>query len=340
MKFACATEHTWLFRPLGCKQVCYVEARWAVAKQYPAIEAFEYGKSSEAPPSVSIQNQMIDTPKGCFQVRRQGPSEAPLILGLHGFPDTAATFDALGAAFVQVDCQFAAPQMRGYAPSILDMPRTRTLFDALAADALAIADALAPGRPFAVVGHDNGAFAAYSLLRLAGPRATAAVTLTAAHPAAVFKNSGKLPAQMWRSRYAILFQVPRLSEWWASRSDFAYLEVLWKRWAAPGWVLPSQHLAEVRQVMRASWPAPLLYYRAMPFSGDETKLAQPTLYLIGDRDGCVMVEAGAGQERFFTGEFRSDVVAGAGHFLHLEQPDVVVPKVVNWMTRHGRLAQT
>ena len=55
--------------------------------------------------------------------------------------------------------------------------------------------------------------------------------------------------------------------------------------------------------MRASWPAPLLHYRAMPFEGDATPLRQPTLYLIDDRDGCVMVEAGAGQERFFTGPF-------------------------------------
>ena len=281
---------------------------------------------------------MIDTPRGCFQVRRQGSIDAPLILGLHGFPDIAATFDGLGAALAEADFQFAAPQMRGYAPSVLDLPRTRTLFDALAEDVLAVADVLAPGQPFAVVGHDNGAFATYSLLRLAGPRAMAAATLTAAHPAAIFKNSGKLPAQMWRSRYAILFQIPELSEWWASRSDFGYLEALWRRWAAPGWVLPSVHLAEVRRVMRASWPAPLLHYRAMPFSGDETKLPQPVQYLIGNQDGCVLVEAGAGQERFFTGEFHSEVVAGAGHFLHLERPDIVIPKVVAWMLRHARAA--
>ena len=289
-------------------------------------------------PREAIQNRMVDTPRGRFEVRHQGPPEAPLILGLHGFPDIAATFDDLGAALARAAFQFAAPQMRGYAPSVLDIPRTRTLFDSLAEDALAITDALAPGRFFAVVGHDNGAFATYSLLRLAGRRATAAVTLTAAHPAAVFKNSGKLPAQIWRSRYAMLFQVPRLSEWWVSRSDFNYLEALWRRWAAPGWLPPSPHLAEVKRVMRASWPAPLLHYRAMPFSGDETTLAQPVLYLIGDEDGCVLVEAGAGQERFFTGEFHSETVAGAGHFLHLERPDIVIPKIVDWMVHHGRTA--
>lgn len=226
--------------------------------------------------------------------------------------------------------------MRGYAPSTLDVPTTRTLFDTLARDTLAVADALAPDKAFSVVGHDNGAFAIYSLLRLGGDRVLAAVTLTAAHPAAVFKNSGKLPAQMWRSRYAMFFQVPSLSEWWASRRDFAYLETLWKRWAAPGWTLPRKHLTEVKRVMRASWPAPLLHYRAMPFSGDETPLRQPVLYLIGGQDGCVMAEAGEGQEKFFSGEFKSEVVPGVGHFLHLEHPNIVTPKIVEWLSRYGR----
>ncbi len=283
-----------------------------------------------------VQIHNTNTPRGRFQVRRQGQSSAPLVLGLHGFPDTASTFDALGTGLVSAGFQFAAPQMRGYSPSVLDVPKTRTLFDTLAEDAVAVADALAPDRPFAVVGHDNGAFATYSLLRIAGPRATAAVTLTAAHPAAVFKNSGKLPRQMWRSRYAMLFQMPGVSEWWASRNDFSYLEALWRSWAAPGWALPTAHLAEMKSVMRASWPAPLLHYRAMPFDGDATPLRQPTLYLIGDRDGCVMVEAGAGQERFFTGPFRADIVPGAGHFLHLEKPEAVIPMMVDWMERHGR----
>lgn len=283
-----------------------------------------------------VQVEMFETPRGAFQVRRFGSPEALLVLGLHGFPDIAATFDELGAALTGIGFQFAAPQMRGYAPSVRDLPRTRTLFDDLAQDALAIADALAPGRPFAVVGHDNGAFAAYSLLRLAGPRATAGVTLTAAHPAAVFKNSGKLPKQMWRSRYAMFFQIPKLSEWWASRSDFAYIEALWSRWAAPGWTLPAAHLAEVKRVMRESWPAPLLHYRAMPFTGNEAILAQPTLYLIGDQDGCVLAKAGAGQERFFGGAFQSIVVRGAGHFLHLERPEAVTPRVVDWLVQYGR----
>ena len=283
-----------------------------------------------------ISVEMVETERGSFQVRQQGSRSAPLVLALHGFPDVASTFDSVGARLAEAGFWVAACQARGYAPSQPDIPKQRDLFDVLARDLLAIADALAPGKRFAVLGHDNGAFAAYSLLRIAGSRATAAVMLTAAHPAAVFKNSGKLPAQMWRSRYAMFFQIPRVSEWWASRSSFAYLEGLWRRWAHPGWTLPAAHLVEVKQTMRASWPAPLLHYRAMPFAGDETVLAQPTLYMIGDQDGCVLPAAGAGQERFFSGEFRTEIVPNAGHFLHLERPEMVTSKIVDWFERHGR----
>ena len=120
--------------------------------------------------------ETVGTANGSFQVRRQGATDAPLVLGLHGFPDTASTFDAVGAALADAGFQFAAPQMRGYAPSPLDLPKTRALFDVLAKDAIGLADAIAPGQPFSVVGHDNGAFATYSVLRLAGDRVSAAGT--------------------------------------------------------------------------------------------------------------------------------------------------------------------
>ena len=132
----------------------------------------------------------------------------------------------------------------------------------------------------------------------------------------------------------MFFQVPGISEWWVSRNNFAYLEGLWRRWARPGWRPAKEHLDEIKKTIKASWPAPLLHYRAMPFTGDVTPLAQPTLYLIGDEDGCVMSETGAGQERYFAGEFRSDTVPGAGHFPHLERPDLVTPRIVEWFKRH------
>jgi pimeloyl-ACP methyl ester carboxylesterase len=173
-------------------------------------------------------------------------------------------------------------------------------------------------------------------MRLGGPLVSAAITLAAAHPAAAFANTARLPRQLWRSRYAMLFQIRGLSEIWAAHRDFAYLETLWRRWAHPGWLLPALHLDEVKRVMGASWPAPLLHYRAMPFAGNETPLPQPTLYLLGARDGCVLPATAQGQERYFAGPFRSELIGGAGHFLHWEAPDLTAAKVVDWLRRHGQ----
>jgi pimeloyl-ACP methyl ester carboxylesterase len=160
------------------------------------------------------------------------------------------------------------------------------------------------------------------------------VTLTAAHPAVAFKNSARSPLQMWRLRYAMFFQVPRFSDWWAKRQDFAYVEKLWRRWAAPGWNLQTEHLNQVKTTLRKSWPAPLLHYRSGGLGPDGKPwptITTPTLYLAGARDGCVSPAMAAGQERYFSGPFRSESISDAGHFLHLEQPEIVGERIVAWL---------
>lgn len=279
----------------------------------------------------------VNTSRGQFVVRTAGALRNPLVMCLHGFPDNARTFDSLLERLA--DCGFCAvaPYCRGYAPSPLLNPDGsrfgKNLFHVLAHDALAIADELIPGARLHIIGHDNGAFTAYHALVIAPDRFERAVTLTAGHPAAVFSNTSRSPQQMWRSRYAFFFQVPELSEWVVQRNNFAYIEQLWHQWA-PGWTLPREHLATVKQTLAASMPSPLLHYRSGGFSGggDWQPITTPTLYLIGANDGCVLPEIGAGQERYFAGCFKSDIILNAGHFLHLEQPDVVEQKIVAWLT--------
>ncbi|MGH9844198.1 MAG: alpha/beta hydrolase [Blastocatellia bacterium] len=159
------------------------------------------------------------------------------------------------------------------------------------------------------------------------------VTMTAGHPAAVFKNTMGSPAQMWRSRYAFFFQVPGISDWYVKRNNFAYIETLWRDWAAPGWTLPREHLDGVKRTLEASMPSPILHYRSGGINAgkDWKKIPTPTLYLIGAEDGCVLPQMSAGQEDYFAGEFKAETIPKAGHFLHLEQPEVVGEKVTQWL---------
>ncbi|HEU4410368.1 MAG TPA: alpha/beta hydrolase [Polyangiaceae bacterium] len=276
--------------------------------------------------AVELATITLETARGGFAVRIAGQSGGPLVVCLHGFADDARTFDALLARLTASGMRAVAPWLRGYAPSPLQGP---VRGDELVADVLAFGDALAPGKAMHLVGHGVGAQIVYRALARAPARFERAVTLGMPHPAAVAANALLSPAQAWRSAYLSLFRVPRLAEWVLSRHNFAYVERLWRKWS-PGFDPPRMHLQGVKLTLMLSLPAPLAYYRDDE-PPDPRPIRVPTLCLLGERDGCVAPELGAGQERFFKAPLVTEVIGGAGHFLHLERPELVGSKVANFL---------
>jgi pimeloyl-ACP methyl ester carboxylesterase len=57
------------------------------------------------------------------------------------------------------------------------------------------------------------------------------------------------------------------------------------------------------------------------------------LYLHGAQDGCQLPEIAARAGEVLTGPSRAEVVPGAGHFLHLERPDVVNARIAEFLGR-------
>lgn len=219
--------------------------------------------------------------------------------------------------------------MRGYAPSTLSGPFHA---ERLAHDLIDVADALSPGVPVRVVGHDWGAVAVYAALMLAPERFVAAVTMAVPHPGAFLRNLWRLPAQLRRSWYMFFFQLPWISDRAVEANDYALIDRLWKAWS-PGWTPPAGYMEELKSCLRASMPAPIQYYRALRRRPMRMRrIPVPTLHLHGANDGCIAAEAGRGQERWFSGRFDSRVIHGAGHFLHLERPDEVGRQIAGWMT--------
>src|ERR1700761_95110 len=89
----------------------------------------------------------------------------PLVLLLHGFPDTAHTWDDLRPRIAADGYRAVSPFMRGYHPTAI--PDRDTDQETLARDPLALIDALG-ARDAIVIGHDWGASAAYGAAAL-GP---------------------------------------------------------------------------------------------------------------------------------------------------------------------------
>jgi len=172
------------------------------------------------------------------------------------------------------------------------------------------------------------------VLARAPARFRAAVLLAGAHPAAIARNSRRLPRQLWLSRYLVFFQLGPLADRAVARRDFAAGDRLWRRWA-PGFPPPADHLARVKDTLRRSMPAPVAMYRAGGFGIGTDPIATPTLFLCGADDGCALPGLARGQDAFFTDGYCEQTWPGVGHFPHLERPDRTAAAVRDWLDRHA-----
>jgi pimeloyl-ACP methyl ester carboxylesterase len=276
----------------------------------------------------------VDTPGGTFSYEAAGPRDGTLVLCAHGFPDHPATFRPLGSALAAAGFRAVAPWLRGYAPSTLEGPFG---VERIAADLVAIARALSPSRKAMLVGHDWGAVAAYAALARHPEVFARAVTLAVPHPLAFARNLVASPAQLRRSGYMALFNVPG-SEHLVARDHFAFVDRLWRTWS-PGFTPDAAYMAELKDCLGRSMPRPVLYYRALArdlpagLRDPLPKIEVPTLYMHGTDDGCIGPALARGQERLFRADLRSVSVPRAGHFLHLEAPGEVAHEVLDWLRK-------
>lgn len=279
----------------------------------------------------------VDTATGRFAYLQRGDLGGRPVLCLHGFPDHPASFVPLMEALAAAGYRAVAPWMRGYAPSVLGGPYDA---DQLGADAVALADALFDGEPCALVGHDWGAVASYRALEARPDRWRVAVTMAVPHPLAFLHALRTQPAQLRRSWYMGFFQLPAVPELVLPRRGFELVRRLWRTWS-PGYHRSDAAHAGLAACLEASMPAPIGYYRAMlrPVGmamqrlrgAAGQRITVPTLHLQGARDGCIGPAACTGQERFFAGPFRSEIVPDVGHFLQLEAPQVIAARVRAWI---------
>lgn len=275
-----------------------------------------------------------------FSYLEAGPAEGPLALCLHGFPDTANTWRHLLPALAGAGYHAVAPWMRGYAPSAVPADGNYQV-GALATDAIALHRALGGGDDAVLVGHDWGAYASYGAASLEPDRWRRVITM-AAPPVAASAASFFTYAQLKRSFYVFLFQLP-LAEVALAVDDLAFVDHLWADWS-PGYDA-AWDLSQVKRSIGSPehLAAAIGYYRAAfdPARQDpayEVAQAasagappQPTLYLHGADDGCMGVAVVDGLDAVLSPDSEHVTVSGAGHFLHLEQPELVADHVLRFL---------
>ncbi|MEQ1440722.1 alpha/beta hydrolase [Fontimonas sp. SYSU GA230001] len=264
--------------------------------------------------------------------------EGPLLLCLHGFPDTAHGFVPAMRLLAAAGYRVVAPFMRGYRPTAVPADGDYRVLT-LAQDVIALVDALG-GHARAVIGHDWGSVAAHVAVLQAPQKFDALVGCAVPHPGHfIFRPRLR---QLRRSWYMALFQLP----WWPEHlivaDDFRWLERLIRRWS-PGWRYGADDLAPLKASLREPerLRAALGYYRQLPRSLMQagtyallrSPVTVPTLAICAEQDGCIGAEIFEGQQDRYRGGFELYRMENAGHFMQWEQPAAFAARVLEFLQR-------
>jgi pimeloyl-ACP methyl ester carboxylesterase len=256
----------------------------------------------------------------------------PLVLLLHGFPDTAHTWDRALPALAAAGYRAVAPFMRGYHPT--EIPADGKFdTDTLGRDVLALIEALGETQAI-VVGHDWGASAAYSAAALGPARIRMLVTLAIPHPRSIKPT----PRLAWTLRHFITLRGKRAAAR-VRANDFAYVDELYRRWS-PAWTnVPAAETAHVKRAFREPGcaEAACAYYAAvtprLPAS-HRMKISVPAVAFAGEHD-MIAPRAFEKARHCFTASYEVVIVPG-GHFMHREHPEPFVTELVRAIDDHTR----
>ncbi len=269
--------------------------------------------------------------------------EGPLVVLLHGFPDTHRSWQQQCAALVEAGYRCLMPVMRGYDRGSARSDISFYAIESIAADVIAWLDHL-NCRKAHVVGHDWGAVTAYIVAATYADRVQSLSTLAIPHGSAMRAGIRKHPIQILNSSYMLLFQWRGFAEWVAARKDYAFIRFLWRRWS-PNLHNSSAAVDEVIDALQQPQvlTATLNYYRAYfsrryrpqasVFTG---ALSVPTQMIAGGTDGCMniglydWIEPSA-----FACEWRIERLPHAGHFMQLEAPEAVNQLLLEWIQAHA-----
>jgi pimeloyl-ACP methyl ester carboxylesterase len=276
-----------------------------------------------------------------IHLTRWGPpptESVPPVFLLHGWLDSGGTFQFLVDALRQ-DWPMVALDWRGFGRS--EWPQQGYWFPDYLGDLDALLDRLSPAVPARLVGHSMGGNIACSYAGIRPERVRCVVNLegfglartaAAQAPARLRKWLDQVKSGSATKDYAsfdelaavIRFRYPRFSP-----PQSKFVAEAWGRLDGAGRV-------RLAGDPRHHWVNPILYKR------EDTEacwrnLRAPLLMLVGEKSDYPAKLGVDGTEEAFRALFphvEIAQIAGAGHMLHIERPDLAAPLVESFLDAH------
>jgi pimeloyl-ACP methyl ester carboxylesterase len=254
-----------------------------------------------------------------FDVTVAGPEDGPLVVLLHGFPQTAHCWRHQVEALAEAGYRVLAPDQRGYSPGARPQGVAAYHTTELTADVLGLAD-LVGGDRFHVVGHDWGATLAWQLAARHGDRLRTVTALSVPHPLAYSTAlASDRTDQQQRSSYFPAFREEG-SEHGMLANDAAGLRMIY---AASG--LSDEEAAPYLEALGTpeALGAALNWYRAAGghLIADLGPVTVPTLHVWSTEDPALGREGAEATGDHVEGPYRFEVLEGVDHWIPEHAPD-------------------
>ncbi|SEP61400.1 alpha/beta fold hydrolase [Microlunatus flavus] len=250
-----------------------------------------------------------------FDVRDEGPLDGPLVVALHGFPQTSRAWHAVTPHLTAAGRRVLAPDQRGYSPGARPPGVEPYALAHLVDDVLALVDAAGAER-FDVLGHDWGGGVGWALAAWHPDRVRSLTVASTPHPRALV---AAMPhGQALRSWYMAAFQLPWLPETLLGRPRVAHRLLA---------AMDTPDEASVRALLadRDAARATVGWYRAAARSvaggGGPGVVRVPTTYVWSDGDPALGRWAAERTARWVEADYRFVVLEGVSHWIPDERPE-------------------
>jgi epoxide hydrolase 4 len=258
--------------------------------------------------------------------------EGPLMIMLHGFPEFWYSWRHQITAMAE-DFRVVAPDMRGYNQTEKPVGVGNYRLSVLMEDVRGLINSL--GEASAVlVAHDWGGGVAWPFAAHYPHMVDRLIILNCPPPAVLMRHLMENRAQLRRSYYMFLFQLPLLPEAFMRAFDYLLIEKAFRGWAIDKSAFSDRDISMFREA--AAKPGALTgginYYRAAfrqfvrsprQVAGARAKVRCPTLVIWGEEDKALGKELTYDFHTEVEGTLEIKYVPRCSHWVQQEQPDVV-----------------
>eukprot|EP01111_Echinosteliopsis_oligospora_P007422 TRINITY_DN2240_c0_g1_i1.p1 TRINITY_DN2240_c0_g1~~TRINITY_DN2240_c0_g1_i1.p1 ORF type:complete len:348 (+),score=49.94 TRINITY_DN2240_c0_g1_i1:75-1118(+) len=275
-----------------------------------------------------------------LHVIEAGNKENPMVVLLHGFPDTWNCWKHIIPVLVKKGYYVVAPDMRGY--NLSDKPSGVHNYEIpkLASDVEELITKLNK-KTASVVAHDWGGLVAWYFAENYSHMLNHLIILNAPHPEAYMREARRNISQLLSSWYILFFQIPWLPANLITFNPEGASRTIFKTFRKDKVTEEDIKISASAFAQDGALDSMLNYYKALVRSlikdmfkrkkEETSQITTPTLVLWGENDVALKKELAEASE--FVKDFQVVYIPRCSHWTTLDAPEEVEREVIKFLER-------